>query len=148
MLKFLKLNQPLAALFLLCLCGLSQAQELRWYDVEVVVFAHARGEYINSETWPAEWPAVDTDQAIDFDSVKHRLFNRSQSPNKLVGVIKRIEKSSAINCLPLKPGVKRGLKRAKAYRYSYALKTDYAAKYPTEWINTATRLARSLMFHS
>lgn len=107
-------NKPLATLLLLCLSGLSQAQALRWYDVEVVAFAHARGEYLNTETWPAPWSQPDTQTAINFTTVKHSLFADKTARGALSGVAKRIDESSRYRLLNYKVWRQAGLPEQKA----------------------------------
>ena len=116
MLKYL-VNTPsksLITLLLLTLSGLSQAQDLRWYDVEVVAFAHARGEYLNTETWPAQWLQPDTESAINFDTVKHSLFAKKRAQGVLAGIAKRVDKSSRYKLLSYKVWRQAGLPEHKA----------------------------------
>jgi hypothetical protein len=113
MLKYL-VNKLLIALILLCMSGLSQAQDLRWYDVEVVAFAHARGEYLNTETWPETWPQPETGAAINFDTRKHSLFAKKRPQGALSGVAKRIDKSSRYRMLTYQAWRQAGLPEHKA----------------------------------
>ena len=109
-----KNSNTLIALALLSFCSLAQAQSLRWYDVEVIAFAHARGEYLNTETWPPQWPQPDTESAINFETIKHSLFSKKASRGVLSGIAKRVDKSSRYKLLSYKVWRQAGLSEAKS----------------------------------
>lgn len=113
MLKY-AVNTKLALLLLLTLSSLGHAQSLRWYDVEVIAFAHARGEYLNTETWPAKWLQPDTQSAINFTSQKHSLFAEKNPQGALAGMAKRIDKSSRYKLMSYKVWRQAGLSERKA----------------------------------
>ena len=112
-LNTLQAHKYLIALLLVCVAGASQAQKLRWYDVEVVVFSHQRGEYLNTETWPKEWAQPETEQALDFDTVKHSLFSKKLPQGDLAGAAKRIDSSSRYQLLSYKAWRQAGLSKAR-----------------------------------
>lgn len=82
------------------ICADSSAEELRWYDVEVIAFSQKSGEYLNAEVWPTEWDTPTTEQALDFENNTHRLFRQfSGVNNKLLSSAKKIEDSSRYELL-------------------------------------------------
>ena len=107
-------RKTLMTLALLSLCALGQAQELRWYDVEVIAFAHARGEYLNTETWPQQWPQPDTQSAINFTTLNHSLFSQKKPQGALSGIAARVDKSSRYQLLNYKVWRQAGLAETKA----------------------------------
>ena len=98
----------------LCLLSVFAQAELRWYDVEAVVFSHARGEYINAETWPSEWDDIDLTDAIDLSTAKNSLYVKRSSNGPISGIADRIDKSSRYELLTYKRWRQPGLKESRA----------------------------------
>lgn len=62
----LKSNRSLRYLLLSLIAlttGLAQAEETRWYDVEVILFAQTSDSYRSSESWPVDYATPDTSRA-------------------------------------------------------------------------------------
>lgn len=102
----------------LCLCLLALlltgAAEARWYKVEIVAFAHQRGEYIDSEDWPLRWNTPDTSNAIDFEMVTSKFFSSNRATGSLSSVAKRIDESSRFRLLTYKAWRQAGLSKRSA----------------------------------
>ncbi len=115
----LSLFRAALAALLLILSHSSLADALRWYEVEVVAFAHARGEYLNSETWPTEWQQPDTEQAIDFVSITDEQFSSLPASGALEGTARTIDKSSRYRLLAYQRWRQAGLPsgQTKAVRF-------------------------------
>ncbi|MGM0564174.1 MAG: CsiV family protein [Pseudomonadota bacterium] len=95
-------------LLLLALPAVAQEpdeDELDWYEVEVIVFAHARGEYFSSETWSRQPLFPTLESAIDFDSDKEdesrdSRYREMGSPSEaLEKDLERMERSSRYRVL-------------------------------------------------
>ena len=76
------------------------------YDVEVVVFKHARGEYFDSERWPSEPGFPSLESAIDFSDssddavdIPRGYTQGSHVANQLSGIVDTLEQSSRYGVL-------------------------------------------------
>ena len=106
-------KQLIIILLLLTLSGLNQAQDLQWYDIEVVAFAHANSKHLNTETWPENWSSPNTKTAINFDTINHNLFTEQVTQGTLSEVAKQIKQSSHYKLLNYKIWRQAGLSESK-----------------------------------
>lgn len=91
----------LLALFCAALPVVSQAEETRWYDVEVIIFAQTGKEYRHSEVWPVDVSLPDMKMARSLQPAGSRTaFSRLSAQSlRLNSEAKRIQSAPELKLL-------------------------------------------------
>lgn len=110
----------LHALWVLAACFIinnARADE-RWYDVELLVFKHARAEHFLTEQWPTTWSIPDTADSVDpLDVQKTYSQDFEKLPpeeQSFAGIIDKMEKSSRYGVLAYRSWRQKGLDKDQA----------------------------------
>lgn len=96
------------------------AEETRWYQVEVIVFAHNNSDYHNSEHWPIDYslPLIEGSQALKPAAAKSQRpqpFSLLPAADlQLGGTASRINKASDVELLMHFGWIQPGLEENKA----------------------------------
>lgn len=110
----------LHALWVLAVCFVMNdaSADERWYDVELLVFKHARAEHFLTEQWPTTWSIPDTGASVDpldIQKAYSKNFEKlSAEEQSFAGVIDRMEKSSRYEVLAYRSWRQKGLDKDQA----------------------------------
>lgn len=92
--------------------------EERWYNVELLVFKHARAEHFLTEQWPTTWSIPDTGDSVDpLDIQKAYSQDFEKLPageQSFAGIIDNMEKSSRYEVLAYRGWRQKGLDKDQA----------------------------------
>lgn len=101
----------------IALIGTASADE-RWYDVELVVFKHAKAEHFLSEQWPTSWSIPDTGESVNPLDIQKNYLDRfkklSKEQQSFAGIIDNLEKSSRYEILAYRSWRQEGLDKNRA----------------------------------
>lgn len=112
-----KLRPYVLLIFATCVAGNVFANE-RWYDVELLVFKHAKAEHFLTEQWPTSWSIPDTNESVDPANIQKTYADRFETLAKnrqsFAGIIDNLEKSSRYEVLAYRSWRQIGLDKNQA----------------------------------
>lgn len=102
-----------------CFTLMSNASaEERWYDIELLVFKHAKAEHFLTEQWPTSWSIPDTGDSVnplDIQKAYAKNFEKPpQEKQSFAGIIDGMEKSSRYEVLAYRGWRQKGLDKDQA----------------------------------
>lgn len=90
----------------------------RWYDVELLVFKHAKAEHFLTEQWPTSWTIPNVDNSLDPLNISQNFKKYFDKMNRdeltLAGAFKALEDSSRYQVLAYRNWKQVGLNKEQA----------------------------------
>ncbi|HEX7028595.1 MAG TPA: CsiV family protein [Gammaproteobacteria bacterium] len=101
----------------IALMGNASADE-RWYDVELLVFKHAKAEHFLTEQWPTSWSIPDIRESVNPVDIQAKYINSfkkiSKEQQSFAEIIDSLEKSSRYEILAYRNWRQEGLDKDNA----------------------------------
>jgi hypothetical protein len=112
----------------------------RWYDVELVVFKHAKAEHFFTEQWPTTWSIPDTSKSVDPLNIQREfsaVFSKlPQSAQTFSNTLKALETSSRYDVLAYRSWLQMGLDKNKAVNIRIQAGKTYSRLTPASFSAT------------
>lgn len=106
-------------IFAACLTFVGNAAaDERWYNVELLVFKHAKAEHFLTEQWPTSWSIPDTRDSVNPMGIQANYSDRFKTLPKeqqgFAGIVDGLEKSSRYEILAYHSWQQEGLDKNQA----------------------------------
>lgn len=114
-----KMMRYILWIFAACFSTINSASaDERWYDVELLVFKHAKAEHFLTEQWPTTWSIPDTLDSVDSIDIQKTYSDRfeklSKEQQSFSSIIDSMEKSSRYEVLAYRGWRQQGLDKDQA----------------------------------